>query len=45
MVEKLDEYQSCIRHGNKNTELFSHGEEKWVFFRFACISQAKKPTQ
>ena len=25
-----------VRYGNKNTELFSHGEEKWVLvvFRF-----------
>ena len=30
-----------VRDRNKNTELFSHGKEKWVLFRFPCISQAK----
>lgn len=31
-----------VRDRNKITELFSHGKEKWVLFRFPCISQAKK---
>ena len=36
-----------VRDGNKNTELFTHGEEKWVLvvFRFCNYITGERTTQ